>query len=386
MATLDEIYSAVAALRTKTEIDSVTPADIAAIFEMIRSAVGGNVALINDLEKELSDQLKSAMADSVNIWNKLNLLVSNMVTLVDGRIPLDSLSNRVLYQGDLSLKSKLPSDVMYTGSEVLQSQILPLLFERALFACHELYASGSYGYAPVDYKESASMTSPIRKNGYYPSENSATPYYAFGVWLRANQVWAMLFDRYTPFGGGMLAQSPVNLPVRVKPSDTRLSMAYACCLNHIPQVLVLSPFGWAGSVSPSSIYRAFNGAGNLQAVIGEISLDMLASASEAANAFVGCSKLWQFHLANISDCVTTLDLSDVSDDMVANHTYSDTQSAISKKQISSFEYLIANYNRDGKRTKILQIKVKPSVMPEAFDIYDRYEKAGKADHIELVES
>lgn len=248
----------------------------------------------------------------------------------------------------------LPGNTVYSTSRISLSQMLPTLFADALNANQNVWKHGSQSYSDVGEKPQGSTITQMRENGYYPDVDGKqyTPYYAYGAWLTEGQAMAMLFDRYTPYSGGLQCSSAVNIPAQPKATDTALRLDYAVCNNHRPRVVVLGNGGWADSVAPLSVHRAFHNGSELRAVIGEIDLRYLTAAP--AIFIENCPELWQIHLANIPDCIEMLDLSGCSADIKSNHRY---HNGSSLQVTSSLAYLADNYKRDIVRTKGLTIKV-----------------------------
>lgn len=369
--TQQTIDNLILAIRTAEEPESVTNTMLARILEYLSTASSKNETLDSFMQQY------NAHISEYNAVKQAGIMVKEVYCDASGYILRSKLPQQLLLSNDPAIKSKLPSDIVYASSQVGASQILPQLFIQAVNSNQSVWKNGSYGYADVDYKELMTPIGGLRANGYYPDVNASMPYYAYGVWMTPVHVWAMIFDRYTPYGGGTQCQSFCNLPAQPKSSDSRLSLDYAVCNNHRPKALTLGPAGWKESVSPTSMHRAFDNAIELRAIIGEISMDRLANAPYLL--FHNCPELWQFHLANIPDIVDTLDLSGCSADICTIHHYTVSESSAGVGKIigkSSLQYLLENYARNITRTKVLNLVVSGSQYVKAMDILDQVSAAG----------
>lgn len=302
-----------------------------------------------------TDYIPVSRRSSEGTWSSWKYKLSGLLSLIG----FDTSTKRFS-------SSVLPANTLYSNTLITVSQILPRLFADALNANQTIYKHGSQTYSDVEQKPQTSTSTEMRANGYYPdvSGHEHYPYFAYGVWMTDMQALAMLFDRYTPFDGGTMCQSAVNMPSQPKSSDSRLSLDYAVCNNHRPKAVVFGTGGWSDSVSPTSLHRAFDNAINLRAVIGEINME---SMSKAPYLFMNnCPELWQFHIANVPDAVERLDFSGCSADIATTFRYSDG----SVTQLNtSLGYLRENYVRDITRTKPLTIKVPSSIYNTAVNIF-----------------
>ena len=266
-------------------------------------------------------------------------------------------------------KTALPTNTVYSDTPLgvaqlpwddatFQSKLADLALTRDWLAAVTTTLAGTEPTRYQDPNATSSLAS-LRANGYYPQDNPSRPYFAYGLWLSALEARMMLIDRWHPYTGGLQMRSRVNIPVGVKSTDTNLSLAYCVVNNYLPQAVNLGEKGWATSVAPLSLYRAFDNAANLTAIVGEIDMRYLPDAKSAQFMFRSCPNLGKFLLVNIPDTVTTLDLTGVADAWTVGfkRTVSADQTVAAITE-SSLMHLCRNITRDISRTKLLQIHVR----------------------------
>ncbi len=335
-------------MATQENIDRII--DFISITEEMESItndmVGKVLQYLNSGYKTILDQLipRKAYTDASG-FILAKKLPSEILYSNDPKLR-EKLPSAILYSDDPKLREKLPSGIVYDDNLALKA-FLPL-FEAAISP------QGDTLWSEADFDRREMER---RKSGYYPMVNAGAPFYVAGHWLTLTQAMTMISDRYTPYMGGVQCSAAVNLPVKAKSSDSSLSLDYAAVNNPVPYVIALGVNGWEDSIRPTSARRAFHGCWNLQAVVGEIDMRLIPSAWEANNLFGNCPNLWQFHLANIPDCIETLDLSGVSEHIIDNFTFGEGAQQTS----SSLKYLLKNFRRDIERTKPLTVVVSQEV-------------------------
>ena len=317
-----------------------------------------NQALLEDSKEFTTSQISDLKPE----LHRRYMLLATYVDTSTGTILRWKLPDKILYYDDTQrLESIFDSQFAERRESIRDLSLIPL-FNAAMSA------SSATQWPSVDERQANYATPQV--NGYYPDLNPDAPYYVAGVWLTQAEMLRVLLDRYTPYMGGVQCSAKVNLPVFVKTSDSSLTLDYAATNNGNPVAVVLGSAGWATSVRPTSMKRAFDGCSNLKAVIGEIDMSIIASAWDANSLFRNCPNLWQFRLANIPDAIETLDLSGVSDAILTPWA-----ATSGTPKISTLKYIADNFARDITRSKQLTIKVSPAVFARIADDL-MYSKAG----------
>ena len=354
--TITEISAAIDALRMSSAPLSVAPADLAALLEALLDYAGEAAA---EVQTAATDQLETMVNQILPMrFMRLQTYIDSTTdTILRWKLP-----ESLLYSDNAGqLASIFEAQVDNHRAELRDLSLIPL-FNAAMSA------SSATQWPSVDERQVNYSVPQV--NGYYPDSNPDAPYSVAGVWLTQAEMLRVLLDRYTPYMGGVQCSAKVNLPVFVKTSDSSLTLDYAATNNGNPVAIVLGSAGWATSVRPISMKRAFDGCSNLKAVIGEIDMSIIASAWDANSLFRNCPNLWQFRLANIPDAIETLDLSGVSDAILTPWA-----ATAGGTKIASLRYLADNFARDITRTKQLVVKVSKAVFARISDDLI-YSKAG----------
>ena len=182
----------------------------------------------------------------------------------------------------------------------------------------------------------------VLNNGYYPDLHPSRPFFLHGAFYSVQQATEILLDRWVLGSGGIMQRAHANIPQEVKSSDSRITMAYTATNNWNPYTIALGLRGVRSEVEPTSIYRAFHGAGELRAVIGTISLERITSQFEASNAFINCPNLRFFLLRRIPDCITEIDLSGCSPKIAEPMRFDDADRHMSAVVFNPVKYLLEN--------------------------------------------
>ncbi len=272
----------IAAFRRLTSPDSISPDSLGAILEALRAAVGASAegaASDTDLKSLQSRttalEKQAALLDPPNSPGKVPVLTSS------GAIPA-----AILPDAGVMVSAWLPWIWTLMTDDGYKSQ--------AFLFCDDLDFPGGQN---------------ILANGYYPDLHPTRPYFLHGAFYSVQQAAEILFDRWVIGSGGIMQRAHANIPQEVKTSDSRITMAYTATNNWNPYTIAIGLRGVRSEIEPTSIYRAFHGAGALRAVIGTISLERISSQFEASSAFLNCPELRFILLRHIADCITELDLS-----------------------------------------------------------------------------
>lgn len=182
----------------------------------------------------------------------------------------------------------------------------------------------------------------VLPNGYYPDLHPSRPFFLHGAFYSVQQAAEILLDRWVLGSGGIMQRAHANIPQDVKSSDSRITMAYTATNNWNPYTIAIGVRGVRSEVEPTSIYRAFHGAGALRAVIGTISLKRVTSQFEASSAFLNCPELRFVLLRRIADCITELDLSGCSPLIAETMRFDDADRQMSAVSFNPVRYLLEN--------------------------------------------
>ncbi len=309
------LANTIAAFRRLTAFASVSPDSLGAILEALRLAIGSTAsgaAADTDLQK-ISARLQS-LEKTASVLSPVNS---------PGCVPV------------LSSEGRLPAAVLPEAG-TLFSAILPWIWtlmtddgykSQAFLFCDDLEFPGGQN---------------VLANGYYPGLHPTRPYFMHGAFYSVQQAAEILFDRWVIGSGGIMQRAHANIPQEVKASDSRITMAYTATNNWNPYTIAIGLRGVRSEIEPTSIYRAFHGAGALRAVIGTISLKRVTSQFEASSAFLNCPELRFVLLRRIADCITELDLSGCSPLIAETMRFDDADAQMSAVTFNPVKYLFEN--------------------------------------------
>lgn len=313
---MDSIFSSsvretIAAFRRISAPLSISPDSLGAILDAICRVV---------------DSVAAAAADR----DAVELLQANVASLKKTVAVIDP-PGTPGHCPTLSASGRLPASVLPAAGQVAAA-FLPWLWS--------LMTDDGMKSVPFLFAEDVPQVAIV--NGYYPELNQARPYFMNGAFFSLQQAAQILFDKWSIGSGGVMLDARANLPQTLKETDSRITMAYTATNNGIPYIISLGRRGVRSMVTPVSIYRAFHGAGDLRAVIGIINLERISEPFEIQNAFINCPNLRFFLIKHIPECVSVLDLSGCSPDIVTALRFDDPESMQSAVAFSPLKFLLEN--------------------------------------------
>lgn len=188
-------------------------------------------------------------------------------------------------------------------------------------------------------------------NKWITKANGTIEYVLYGQHLTQSQLIQALMDRWIPGTGGVQQIAVVNIPQRLKETDSDLSLAYTATNSSTPRVIALTRLGWEQTIAPVSVKRAFHGCSSVRTITGIISLHRVHSQEEAKSVFADCTNLRYFLIEFPSPEISELDLSGPGP-YIANY-WSWTDSAGVVHTQSTIEHLLSNLHGRTAPLKII---------------------------------
>lgn len=341
------ISQAITALKSSVESGSVTPLTVGKILD-----------LINDFADTVNADLETFKTKAATRCTVAVDPTYNRITLQSDTANLGSASRATLVGADWN-----NAGLMTAGN--YQRLLSATTKEETPSIAFATYFNAAFNdgieYCPRNRNTRECITSGnYLKNGYYASGNAAdgwsagAPYCAYGFWLAEAEAMCALFRPWHIGMEGVMMSARANIPLATKSSDSRLNLDYCSVNNGEPYVIALGNKGWESEIEPRSMWRAFHGNYNLKAIIGIINMQSLTD-KELSHTLENNPSLEHFHVRNVPDAITRLDLSTCGDIFSPNY-YGTTTEGFGG-HASSFEYLCQHYNDFGLRTTPLQIVI-----------------------------